>query len=339
MFIFDQVIHMFDNTDKNLNAGGQKTAENLIGFGQVFSNAQYPAHDNFIGQELEIEEAHRILFEESETDMALAQTVPLFGWWKEGFSPARRQYALKEAYPDRVLFCGGVDPLYQGLDGALNELTRQREEWGAVSMKFYQAHANSLSWRIDDRKLAYPMWEKCLELGINNVQFHKGVPFGTERMEDMRPTDIQQAAADFPELTFIIHHLGDPYIDESISIAARNQNVWLALSAWINIYPIMPREAMKRLGKALMYVGADRLMYGSEAFVWPNVQGYIELFADLQMPEDLQEDYGCPAISRDDRSKMFGENFARLLGIDVGKKLTELYGSDERSSAHLAGQQ
>jgi uncharacterized protein len=338
MFIFDQVIHMFDNTEKNLNPGGQNTAENLIGFGKVFSNADYPAHDAFIGEELQVEEAHRIMFEESDTDMALAQTVPLFGWWKEGFSPARRQYELKEAYPERVLFCGGVDPLYQGLDGAINELTRQREEWGAVSMKFYQAHANSLSWRVDDRKLAYPMWEKCLELGINNVQFHKGVPFGTERMEDMRPTDIQQAAADFPELTFIIHHLGDPYIDESISIAARNQNVWLALSAWINIYPIMPREAMKRLGKALMYVGADRLLYGSEAFVWPNVQGYIELFADLQMPEDLQEDYGCPAISPTDRRNIFGENFARLLGIDVGAKLTELYGSDERTSAALAGQ-
>ncbi|MET0451854.1 MAG: amidohydrolase family protein [Mycobacterium sp.] len=331
MFVFDNVIHMYDNKPDNLNPSGQLTARNLIGMGELFSNKQYPANDHFLDEELSVEEAGRILFEESDTDIAMAQTVPLFGWWKDGFSPARRQWALKEAYPDRVLFCGGVDPLYQGIDGAISEMTRQTEEWGAVSFKFYQAHDHSLSWRIDDRQIAYPLWEKALELGINNVQFHKGVPFGTERMEHMHPTDLQQAALDFPELNFIIHHLGDPYIDESISIAARNSNVWLALSAWINIYPIMPREALKRLGKAMMYVGPDRLLWGSEAFVWPNVQGYIELFTDLEMPENLQQDYGFPPITREDKRKILGENYAGMLGIDVGQTLKAIHGSDDRT--------
>lgn len=330
MFVLDQVVHMYDNKPSNIGPNGAHTAGNLIGMGQLFSNAQYPANDHFLGEELSIEEAGRILFEESETDVAMAQTVPLFGWWKDGFSPAHRQYALKEAYPDRVLFCGGVDPLYQGLNGALSEIERQTTEWGAVSFKFYQAHENSLSWRADDRKIAYPMWEKCLELGITNVQFHKGVPFGTERMEHMNSTDLQQAAYDFPELNFVIHHLGDPYIDESISVAARNSNVWLALSAWINIYPIMPREALKRLGKALMYVGPDRLLWGSEAFVWPNVQGYVDLFAELEMPENLQEDYGFPQITRDAKRKIFGENYAKLIGLDIGTTLKTIHGADNR---------
>lgn len=331
MFIFDNVIHMFDNKPDNLNPSGRSTARNLIGMGELFSNEKYPANDHFMDEELSVEEAGRILFDESDTDIAMAQTVPLFGWWKDGFSPARRQWALKEAYPDRVLFCGGVDPLYQGIDGCISEMTRQVEEWGAVSFKFYQAHDNSLSWRIDDRQIAYPIWEKALELGVNNVQFHKGVPFGTERMEHMHPTDLQQAALDFPELNFIIHHLGDPYIDESISIAARNPNVWLSLSAWINIYPIMPREALKRLGKALMHVGPDRLLYGSEAFVWPNVQGYLELFMDLEMPENLQEEYGLPPITREDKRKILGENYAGMLGIDVGQTLKAIHGSDDRT--------
>ena len=325
MFIFDNVVHMYDNTDANVVAGeGVRGAGNLAGFGQVLSNAQYPYNEDFLGTEFPVEEAHRILFEESQTDLAMAQTVPLFGWWREGFSPAARQYALKEAYPDRVLFCGGVDPLFQGVEGAVRELERQVTEWGAVSMKFYQAHRKGLSWRADDPKLAYPLWEKCLELGINTVQFHKGVPFGTERMEDMKPNDLQDAATDFPELTFIIHHLGDPYVEETISIAARNPNIWLALSAWINIYPIMPTEAMHRLGKALMYVGPDRLLWGSEAFIWPNVQGYIELFADLEMPEELMDGYGYPQITSDMKKKIFGLNFASLLGIDVDQKIAEL---------------
>jgi uncharacterized protein len=326
MFVFDNVVHMFDNTPENMGPDGDHVANNLYGFGQVFSNETYGYLEEFIGAKMQNEEAHRILFEESDTDIAMAQTVPLFGWWKKGFSPAQRNYDFAAAYPDRVLFCGGVDPVFQGIQGAVDEITRQHDEWGAVSMKFYQAHANSTSWMADDRKLAYPMWERCLELGINNVQFHKGVPFGTERMEDMRPTDLQQAAVDFPEMTFIIHHLGDPYIEESISLASRNPNIWLALSAWINIYPIMPREALKRLGKALLYVGPDRLLWGTEAFIWPNVQGYIDLFAEVQMPEDLQDGYGFPEITDDMREKMFGLNYAGLLGIDVEAKKRALYG-------------
>lgn len=326
MFVFDNVVHMFDNTESNMGRDGHHTAANLYGFGKVLSNEKYGYRKDFLGSRMPIEEAHKILFEDSDTDIAMAQTVPLVGWWKEGFSPARRNYEFSKAYPDRVLFCGGCDPVYHGIQGALDEITRQHDEWGAVSMKFYQAHANSVSWRADDRKIAYPMWERCLELGINNVQFHKGVPFGTECMEDMKPNDLQQAAVDFPELTFIIHHLGDPYIDESISLAARNPNIWLALSAWINIYPIMPREAMKRLGKALLYVGPDRLIWGSEAFIWPNVQGYIDLFAGLSMPEDLQDGYGFPQITRAAKEKIFGLNYAGLLGIDVPGKIETLYG-------------
>jgi uncharacterized protein len=325
MFILDNVVHMYDNTETNVVAGeGARVAGNLYGFAQVLSTPQYPAKEQFLGDKLDVEEAARLLFEESQTDMAMAQTVPLFGWWRDGFSPAERQYALKEAYPDRVIFWGGVDPLFQGIEGALKELERQVTEWGARSMKFYQAHRKGLSWRVDDPKIAYPLWEKCLELGINHVQFHKGVPFGTERMEDMKPNDLQDAATDFPELTFIIHHLGDPYVDESISLAARNPNIWLALSAWINIYPIMPMEAMHRLGKALMYVGPDRLLWGSEAFIWPNIQGYIDLFADLEMPGELMDGYGYPQITREMKKKIFGENYAGLLGIDIEQKIAEL---------------
>jgi predicted TIM-barrel fold metal-dependent hydrolase len=325
MFIFDNVVHMYDNTAENVVAGeGERVAGNLNGFGQLLSNEKYPAKEDFLGTELSIEEGHRLLFEESDTDMAMAQTVPLFGWWKKGFSPAERQYAFKEAYPEKVLFCGGVDPLFQGIEGAVNELERQVTEWGATSMKFYQAHRKGLSWRVDDQKFAYPMWEKCVELGVKCVQFHKGTPFGTERMEDMRPNDIQDAATDFPELTFIIHHLGDPYIDESISIAARNPNVWLALSAWINIFPIMPMPAYHWIGKALSFVGPDRLLWGSEAFIWPNVQGYIDLFANMEMPEELQDGYGYPPLTKDVKRKIFGENFAGLMGIDIPSKLEEL---------------
>lgn len=324
-FIFDNVVHMFDNRPSNkLGEEGRKIINSIWGAAKLFSNKQFPAHPNFADEYITTEEAHRILFEESDTDMVVAQTVPLMGWFKEGFSPARANHALAAAYPDRVVFCGGLDPLYHGSRGALDEMQRQKEEWNALSFKFYQSQLNGNVWRVDDRYIAYPLWEKCLELGVKSVQFHKGLPFGRQLLEHQRPNDIEQAALDFPELTFIIHHLGIPFVDDTINIASRHENVWLALSAWINIYPIQPRFALDMLGKALMYVGEDRLLYGSEAFVWPSLQPYIKAFADMSMPEDLQEGYGYPQITREMKRKIFGENQARLLGIDVEKKKAEL---------------
>ena len=157
------------------------------------------------------ERAYEYLFASSQIDMAVAQTVPLYAYFKDGFSPAFRNYELARAYPERFVFCGGVDPLWQGLDAALDELQRQHEEWNAVSYKFYQAQYHR-SWRADDEELAYPLYERCLKLGVHNVQMHKGIPFAFENIEDLRPNDLQKAARDFPQMTFVIHHLGMPYV-------------------------------------------------------------------------------------------------------------------------------
>ncbi|MEX2622368.1 MAG: amidohydrolase family protein [Acidimicrobiia bacterium] len=325
VFIIDSVIHMHDMQDDNIVGDeGRQTANNLHRLSALFSSPQFPLRKSFMGEAMDMAEAYKLLFADAATDMAVAQAVPLLGWWKRGFAPAEAQYRLKEAYPDRVLFCGGVDPIYQGLEGALEEMERQVEEWGSVGFKFYQAHRKGLSWRADDRRLAYPLYERCLELGVTNVQFHKGAPFGTEHVEDLQPNDIQDAAADFPELTFVIHHFGIPYVQETINIAHRFPNVWLALSAWINMYPIAPKECEHMLGKALMFVGADRLMYGSEAFIWPNLQGYIDLFMEFEMPEELQEGYGYPNPTMADKELIMGMNAARLFGVDVERKKREL---------------
>jgi hypothetical protein len=71
------------------------------------------------------------------------------------------------------------------------------------------------------------------------------------------------------------------------------------------------------LGKALYEIGPDRLLYGSEAFLWPRVQNFIDAFDELEMPEDLQQGWGYPAVTREIKEQIFGLNAARILGIDV----------------------
>ena len=44
MFIFDNVVHMYDNTESNVvkENGGEHVAGNLAGFAEVLSNDKYP---------------------------------------------------------------------------------------------------------------------------------------------------------------------------------------------------------------------------------------------------------------------------------------------------------
>lgn len=329
MFLFDNVVHAFDLSEENVAGArvqsGYDHGDLVVNLARSYGSRLSPPSSSIKGQVITPERAYEYLFANSQIDMAVAQTVPLFAYFKDGFSPAKANYDLCRAYPERFVFCGGVDPLWQGLSAALEELQRQKEEWNAVSYKFYQTQYDR-SWRADDEKLAYPIYEKCLQMGINNIQLHKGIPFAFENIEDLRPNDVQKAARDFPKLTFVIHHMGMPYVDETMNIAGRFPNIWVALSGWVNAYPLMPYDCLHALGKALALVGPDRLMWGTESFLSATVQPWVDLFATVQIPDELQDKYGYPPITEDARRKMFGLNQARLFGIDVDAKIAQLRG-------------
>jgi|SRR5579859_3160299 len=318
MFVFDAVVHLHDTTKTNeLSPIAAVTAGQIQANTDHWGSSKMPPNPAMRDGMTDVEQATRWLFEESDTDMAMAQTVPLLEYWKTGFSPADRQAELARACPGRVAFCGGVDPLFQGIRGAQTEMERQFYELGAKSFKFYQAQSRSVKWAADDAAIAYPLYEKAQELGVTFLQFHKGFPLGDQSMEDLRALDIQRAALDFPDLTFGLHHFGYPYIDETIAVAASRPNVVLVMPLWFNQYMVQPRLMLKILGQALFNIGPERLLYASEGFLWPRLQTFIDMWAELEMPADLQEGYGYPALDRNIKELIFGRNLARILDIDV----------------------
>ncbi|GAB7003259.1 amidohydrolase family protein [Nocardioides sp. AN3] len=321
MFIFDAVIHRFDFRPSNpklkppIVDGYIDWVRGLVDGMATEGNPGNP--DAFVDGKLdELSEAN-FLFDNSDTDMAMVQTVPLLDYWEVGSAPADAQAELAAAFPDKILFCGGVDPVMQGVRGAQKEMERQVKELGAKSFKFYQAQSRDLKWRADDRAIAYPLYEKAQELGVDYIQFHKGGAIGDQLVEDLRSLDMQGAALDFPDLTFGLHHLGFPYLDETFAVVSRAHNIVLVLPLWFNQYMIQPRPMIEVLGKALFEIGPDRLLYGSEAFLWPRVQTFIDAFDELEMPDDLQQGWGYPPITREIKEQVFGLNAARILGIDV----------------------
>lgn len=331
VFIFDNVVHMYDLSDENLARPDSRLDRHWhlrIGVGRRPKGQEhlYGKGDPFGGfaRRWNVKEMGKLLFEDSETDMAMAQAVVLYDVYKGGFSPVQAQWELAKAYPDRVLFCGGVDPMYPSVQGALEEMERQVKEMGARSMKFYNAHIDGRSWRCDDQKLAYPLYERGRGLGIKVFQYHKGFPITRARLEDLTPLDIQQAAMDFPDLIFAIHHLALPYFEETVYIAARFPNVVLVLSGTMHLPLIAPWQFKEYMGRLLRDVGADRILWGSEAPLLGNPQPILEWFWDMEIDEELQERYGYPQITEQDKRKILGENQARLFGVDIEAKKREL---------------
>lgn len=328
MFVFDNVIHMYDQSPGNIVDADY--AQRVNRRWNTIMNTPLPAqatpmNSTWASEAIPVDRAGRLLFEDSDTDMVVAQTVPFFSYWKKGVSPVELNHALAVAYPERVILCGGVDPVWGGgLDATLREMERQVHELGASTFKFYNWQYDR-GWRCDDREIAYPMYEKAAELGMKHLEFHKGSPIGYESMEELLPYDIQGAARDFPDLTFVIHHFGEPYLEETFNIASRFENVWVSTSAFfMNYWALAPDRAMHGMGRALQLVGPDRLLYGSEAFAWFDVQSIVDTFAELQISDELQDRYGYPPITPEFRRKMFGENQARLLGIDIEQKISEI---------------
>jgi predicted TIM-barrel fold metal-dependent hydrolase len=314
--VFDNVVHVANLDEGNFKLpDGAAMTDSWWRAVASWPQDHRPEDLDHLRHKWSIDEIHGIVFDGS-TDFAMAQTVPLFDMFEDGFAHVERQYLLKEKDSERVVFVGGADPVYHGADGAVREIERQITEMGARSMKFYNGHSRGRSWKCDDRQIAYPMYEKALELGVTLLQFHKGNALGLERIEDLAPHDLQQVALDFPEANIVIHHLAFPYQEFAIDFARRFPNIYLSMSAWVNQLLTAPVPTTATFGHILSACGAEKLLFGSELPLFPVARQLVDLVLAVQIPEELQDGYGYPEITDAMRRQFMGGNLMRLLGMD-----------------------
>ena len=57
--------------------------------------------------------------------------------------------------------------------------------------------------------------------------------------------------------------------------------------------------------------------------IW-HPQWALEEFWNFELPEDLTTEYGYPPLTEQAKRKILGENLARLHGMDLDAKKTEL---------------
>ena len=71
------------------------------------------------------------------------------------------------------------------------------------------------------------------------------------------------------------------------------------------------------IGTLLDGFGADRILWGTDTPVIGPPHWQIEAFQTFTIPEQLAAEHGYPQLSAEVKNKIFGENAARIFGIDI----------------------
>jgi hypothetical protein len=324
--VFDGVAHVFNFDKKNaLGPAGEMFINHLYAFHATLTPEGQPVMpaEEFLRQ-WTVDDIDEMVYRQSSTDMLCAMPLPLTDLFRDGLSPWEECAELASRRPDRTVFWGSVNPL-EGRR-ALDLMERQVGEFGAKAFKFYNVrydYGRPFPWRMDDPQVAFPVFEKAQELGVNLIGVHKGVPLGPQPIEATQTWDMDGAAANFPDINFVIFHVGLPFIDEVCWQLIRHPNLYASIAATINFVVRAPRQFAETLGKLLFWCGEDKIIYGSEAPIW-QPQWALEAFWDFQLPQDLVEGYGYPQLTEQAKRKILGENLLRLHGMDVEETRAKL---------------
>ncbi len=241
--------------------------------------------------------------------MDVTTVTTYMGRWKDKGAEWKvpNEYVAKccDKYPDRLIGVAGIDPFKEQATRDLERAVNDLHLTGGVKI-FTPA-----GFAPNDKKLCYPLYEKCLDLNIP-VLFHTGPSSrpGTRVSYNgvaiTNPVLIDEVAMDFPELRIHMLHCGSwMYPREALCVVSKNPNVYTDIDIanpdlWAFGGPIFPRG--EDFFKWCQYYIPDRLMYATDyPFGYPH-RNAIEKISSY----DLSADF---------RKKIFEENAKRFYRI------------------------
>ncbi|MFC7155155.1 amidohydrolase family protein [Halomarina halobia] len=335
VFVLDSHVHMWDASEENIVHEG----------GEQFIQCFYDYHTGFTPEEHQWDLSEyrkygpdrllRDLFRDGYVDVAIFQPTYLSEFYEEGFNTTEQNAELAEEHPERFILNGRFDPR-DGEEG-LEQLERDHERYDLQGVKLYTAEwkGDSKGWRLDSEE-AFEYLEKCAELGIENIHPHKGPTIRPLNRDAFDVADVDDAATSFPELNFVVEHVGLPRLDDFCWIAAQEPNVYGGLAVAAPLALSRPRKFGEILGELLFWLGEDRVLFGSDYAIW-EPDWLVEAVMEFELASDQEAEYGVE-FDLDVKRKVMGENAARLYDIDIPRRASDLRGDEISERFDLADQ-
>lgn len=257
------------------------------------------------------------VFREGYVDVAIFQPVGLTDFYHEPFGNVPKNFAIAQKYPGRFIGNGYFDPR-DGEEG-LERLEEWAERYHLQGVKLYTAewHGDSKGYRLSD-PWAQRYLAKCLQLGIRNIHVHKGPTIKPLNIDAFDVNDIDDAATSFPDLNFIVEHVGLPRLEQFCWIAQQEPNVYAGLSVADAFIYTRPRYYAQILSELLYWLNEDRILFGSDYALW-HPKWLIDLFMEMEFPDDIAKETGVE-LTLDVKRKIMGLNAAKLYGINVAAR-------------------
>lgn len=161
--------------------------------------------------------------------------------------------AVVAEHPGRFIAAGGVDPVRDGVMGAVRMARRLVEELDFKAIKIMP----SIVGRAPSDAVYYPLYALCCELDVP-VTINVGFPGPRTPAEPQRPLHIDEVCRTFPELNVVMTHLGWPWHLEVIALLLKYERLFLMTSAWA------PKRYPSEIVHHIATRGRGRVMFATD---------------------------------------------------------------------------
>lgn len=176
-----------------------------------------------------------------------------------GFRSARLDACIPNEYvaeyvakdPRRRIGVAGIDPLEDDAMDQIDTAVGLGLSGIAVSpacQGFHPAHSSAMR-----------VYERCRELSMPLFVTVMTPITASSQLEFARPTLWDEVARTFPDLPIVISELGHPWIDESLLLLGKHQNLWADISG----VAARPWQLYNALLNASSFGVMDKLLFGS----------------------------------------------------------------------------
>ena len=212
-------------------------------------------------------------------------------------------------------------------------------------------------WRLDDEQVAYPTYEvisrnyrrqrrRSIRASTTSACTRASRPTPSRCPNSAIPSDIPKAAADWPNLNFVIYHscikpaffdynaLADirsgrlregvpdiAWTTEFAVLAQPFRNVYAEIgTTFASSVVTFPTVTAHILGQLLKFLGPDRILFGSDSPWYGSPQWQIDALWRFEIPRWMQRQYGYPPLTKQVKRKILGLNGAAIYGLQPGRR-------------------
>jgi hypothetical protein len=283
------------------------------------------------------------IFLASGTTMAILTDVPNSGPtnapipFPEALRTQQITAGLTGGGASRLLVENIIAPNVGPVESTLQEMSGAVSTGPPAAFKVYTAWSpTGHGYSLQDPTIGLPTVQHAHDLGVKVFVAHKGLPLVNFDPAFNHPDDVVAVSRQFPDMQFVIYHAAwdpsqveGPYNpDATIGIdtllrsldvhdVPPNDNIWVDIATLWRQLLTTPDQAAHAIGKLLSRVGAQRVMWGTDAIWYGSPEPQIMAMRAFEITPEFQETYHYPALTADLKAGLFGLNAAGLFGVDA----------------------